>query len=208
MKKPQDALTALYLPSAKAPVLVNVPKLNFLMIDGKGSPNGPGFAQAVDALYNVCYTMKFMHPKGDPVREGKVWALEALWTAGSGFDQSPDTWEWTAMIMQPAIITRNAVNAAIAEVRKKKNPPALAGLRFGSFSEGWAVQILYIGPYSGERPTIRLMHDFAAGQGYTPKGPHHEIYLSDPSRTKPEKLKTVLRQAVARSSSSSAKRKP
>jgi hypothetical protein len=142
--------------------------------------------------------MKYMHQKGDPVRDSRVSPLEALWWTEGVFDMSqpPDTWLWTAMIMQPGVITRKVVDAAIEELRRKNNPPALPKLRFESFAEGLSVQILHLGPYAEERPTIERMHRFARDNGYAPCGKHHEIYLGDPRRTKPEKLKTVVRQPV------------
>jgi hypothetical protein len=192
-------LQELYFPSAKEVVLVDVPKMNFLMIDGKGNPNTcPDYPQAIEALYGVCYTMKFTFEKGHPIHAARVMPLESQWWTKSGLDLnlSKDEWNWTAMIMQPEVITRQAVEAAIEELRKKKNPAALPKLRFESFDEGRSVQIMHIGPYSAEKPTIERMHSFAAEQGYKLRGKHHEIYLGDPRKTKPEKLKTVVRQPV------------
>jgi hypothetical protein len=194
-------LQELYFPSVKEVVLVDVPQMNFLTIDGKGNPNtSTDYQQAFEALYGVCYTMKFMFEKGRPIRDARVMPMESQWWTEGGFDTnlSPDEWNWTAMIMQPKAITEQAVEAAIEELRKKKNPPALPKLRFASFKEGRSVQIMYIGPYSAEKPTIERMHEFAAEKGYKLCGKHHEIYLGDPRKTKPEKLKTVLRQPVAK----------
>ena len=192
-------LKPLYFPSPKAPVVVDVPKMNFLMIDGSGPPEGAEFQEALQALYGVCFTMKFMHRKGHPARDTKVMALEGLWWMkdGSEFDMNRrEEWMWSAMIMQPDFITRKMIDAATEELRKKKNPPALVKLRLESFHEGRSIQIMHIGPYSAERPTIEKLLKFADEKGYRVRGRHHEIYLGDPRRTKPERLKTVIRYPV------------
>jgi hypothetical protein len=127
--------------------------------------------------------------------------LEALWwTTDETFDmnQSSESWQWKAMIMHPDAITRSAVDAAIEELRRKKNPPALPKVRFESFSEGLCVQVMHIGPYAEEKPTIERIHHYAKENGCRLHGKHHETYLGDPRRTKPERLKTVLRQPVIR----------
>jgi hypothetical protein len=112
-----EELQALYFPSSKEPMFVKVPRMNFLMIDGMGNPNtSTDFHQALEALYGVCYTMKFMYPKWHPIRDSRVMPLEALWwTTDETFDmnQSSESWQWKAMIMQPDAITRSAVDAAI-----------------------------------------------------------------------------------------------
>jgi len=194
-----DELTALYFPSPKAPALIKVPKMNFLMIDGQGNPNiSTEYQQAIEALYGVCYTMKFTHAKGHAIRESRVMPLEGLWCIAFDQNMSPDAWQWTAMIMQPKAITRKAVEAAVGVLRRKKNPAALPKLRFEAFAEGLAVQIMYLGPYADEKPTIERLHRFAEENGYRLHGKHHEIYYGDPRRTKPERLKTVIRQPVER----------
>jgi hypothetical protein len=192
-------LKPLYSPSAKTPVLIDVAKMNFAMIDGAGGPEGVEFQQAVEALYGVCFTLKFMHKKGHPARETKVMALEGLWwmKGGEEFDMNRrEDWMWTAMIMQPDFITQEMTAKATEELRRKKNPPALAKVRFEAFHEGLSVQIMHVGPYSAERPTIERLLKFAEENGYRVRGKHHEIYLGDPRRTKPERLKTVIRYPI------------
>jgi hypothetical protein len=192
-------LKPLYFPSPEMPVVVDVPRMNFLMIDGSGSPESAEFQEALQALYGVCFTMKFMHKKGHPARDTKVMALEGLWWMkdSSEFDMNRrEEWMWTAMIMQPDFITRKIIDAATKELRRKKNPPALGKPRFESFNEGRSVQIMHIGPYSAERPTIEKLLKFAEEKGYRVRGKHHEIYLGDPRRTRPERLKTVIRYPV------------
>jgi hypothetical protein len=127
--------------------------------------------------------------------------LEGLWWVDDMTQFSidkKDAWNWTLMILQPAVVTKELCKEAIEEVRKKKNPVALSNIRFESFSEGKAAQILYIGPFSEEGPTIEKVHTFITENGYTLSGKHHEIYLSDMRKTAPEKLKTIIRQPMAK----------
>ena len=192
-------LKHLYNPSPKAPVLLEVPPMNFLTIDGAGTPDGPDAVAAIEALYPVAYTLKFSVKKGPLAIDYPVMPLEGLWWADdmATFATDKAKWKWTYMIMQPELITREMVDKAIEEVRRKKNPPALGKMWFESFFEGTSAQIMYTGPYSGEGPTIKLLHDFIHAKGLVFDGlkqKHHEIYLSDPRRTAPEKLKTVIRQ--------------
>ncbi|UCG41996.1 MAG: GyrI-like domain-containing protein [candidate division WOR-3 bacterium] len=195
-------LGKLYFPSTKVPSVVRVPKMNFLMIDGKGDPrNAKSFQEAIGALYGTAYTMKFMYDKGHPIRNARVPPLEGLfWTQGRRL-MSFDTHKglcWTLMLRMPEPVGKRAVSAAIKALTEKKDPPGLDKLRFESLSEGLAVQIMHIGPYSAEPPTVERLFGFCRGNGYSPSGKHHEIYHSDPNRTKPEKLKTVIRYPVKR----------
>jgi hypothetical protein len=193
-------LKHLYRPSPKEFVVVDVPPMQFLMIDGHGDPNtAQEYQDALEALYAVAYALKFASKKAlemdyvVPPSEGLWWAQDMdVFTASS--DKS--TWDWTMMIMQPEWVTQEMFEEAVAQVGKKKNPPALSRLRLETYDEGLAVQIMHIGPYAAEGPTIARMHAFIAENGYEPAGKHHEIYLSDPRRTAPEKMKTVLRQPV------------
>jgi hypothetical protein len=193
-------LRELYAPPAKEFALVEVPEMQFLMIDGSGNPNtSSAYGQALEALYSVSYKLKFMSKK-DPGKDYVVPPQEALWWAedmAAFVEGDRDSWQWTAMIMQPDWITAEMVERARTEAARKADLPALPALRFESFAEGLSVQILHVGPYSEEAPTIRAMHeDFLPENGLTENGRHHEIYLNDPRRTPPEKLKTVLRQPV------------
>jgi hypothetical protein len=190
----------LYRPSAKEVVVVDVPDMKFLMIDGRGDPNtAQEYQDAIEALYAVSYTLKFKIKKGEAAVDYVVMPLEGLWWAEDMADFSTadkDAWQWTAMIVQPDFVTQELVDEVVQEVREKKNPPALSKVRFESYHEGLSVQILHIGPYSEEGPTIEKLHAFAESNGYQLRGRHHEIYLSDPRRTAPEKWKTVIRQPV------------
>ena len=189
----------LYSASAKEPMIVDVPLMNFLMIDGAGDPNtAQEFQDAVEALYSVSYTLKFMVKKGDTAINYAVMPLEGLWWADdmSDFAANKDKWKWTLMIMQPEYVTKKLVDAALEQVEKKKNPPALPKIRFENLAEGLAAQVMHIGPYSAEGPTVEKLHNFVQEKGYVLRGKHHEIYLSDPRRSAPEKLKTIIRQPV------------
>jgi hypothetical protein len=191
------ALKELYKPSAKAIALVEVPAMNFLMVDGHGDPNtSKDFAEAIEALYGMSYTLKFSLKKSEG-RDWKVMPLEGLWwmeDMTQFCQEKKDEWLWTVMIAQPDFITAELAAAAAAELKKRKNPAALPKLRFERWQEGPAAQILYIGPFSEEGPTIEKIHAFIKSQGHKLSGKHHEIYLSDPRRTAPEKLKTIIRQ--------------
>ena len=190
----------LYLPSAKDCSVVDVPELQFLMIDGHGDPNtSDEYREALEALYAMSYTLKFLSKQTEDI-DYVVMALEGLWWTEDMADFSEDdkdSWDWTAMMMQPDHLTADHVEKARDELHSKKNPPALDRLRFERFHEGLSVQIMHIGPYADEAPTIRGLHDFATEQGYRLRGKHHEIYLSDPRRTAPERLRTVIRQPVS-----------
>jgi hypothetical protein len=192
-------LKHLYNPSRKAFSIVDVPPMSFVMIDGHGDPNtAPEYQQVVEALYAVAYGLKFMIKQEQGIDYG-VLPLEGLWWVDDMAQfstEAKEDWDWTMMIMQPEWVTAEMVERARADVARKKNPPALPRLRFEAYHEGLAVQILYIGPYAEEGPTIARMHAFAEDEGYALRGKHHEIYLSDPRRTAPDKLKTVIRQPV------------
>jgi hypothetical protein len=191
-------LSALYAPGAKAVQIVDVPRMNFVMIDGTGDPDAVAYQQAVEALYSISYTLKFMVKKETGVDYG-VLPLEGLWWAKNIEDfaaQNRNNWLWTALMMQPEPVTGEFFQAAVEKLKASKNPPALSKACFEAFHEGLCAQIMYFGPYSQEGPTILRIHDFIAEQRYKLRGKHHEIYLGDPRRSKPEKLKTVLRQPM------------
>ena len=194
-------LQHLYKPSAKKVEIVEVPPMNFLMVDGKGDPNtSQSFNDAIDTLFPLAYTLKFMVKKGAMAIDYGVLPLEALWWADdmSAFTAgNKDDWQWTLMIMQPEFITAEMVEEATKEVAKKKNPVALPLVRFESFAEGRAAQTMHIGPFSAEGPTIEKVHQFIAENGSQRIGKHHEIYLSDIRRAAPEKWKTIIRQPMS-----------
>ena len=191
---------SLYTPSPKAPVIVDVPAFNILMIDGHGDPNtSPDYAAALSALFTCAYTLKFTIKKISGI-DYHVMPMEGLWWAGdmNVFTNTPDksSWDWTMMMVQPECVTPELFAAAGAQVAKKVGAELLSRLRFESYHEGPSVQLMHIGPFAAEGPNIARMHAFAKEQGYVQSGKHHEIYLSDFRRTAPEKLKTVLRQPI------------
>jgi len=192
-------LKHLYRPSAKKFVVVDVPPMNFLMIDGHGDPNtAQEYADAVEALYAVAYALKFMSKK-EKGMDYVVPPIEGLWWVENMEEfttQDKSAWDWTMMIMQPEWVTQEMFEEALRQVEKKKNPPALSKLRLVAYHEGLSVQIMHIGPYDVEAPTIASMYAFIDRNGYQPAGKHHEIYLGDPRKVAPEKLKTVLRQPI------------
>jgi hypothetical protein len=195
---------ALYLPSAKKVELINVPPLQFAMIEGAIEPgaspgNSPSFGDAMQALYGISYALKFMSKKRkeNPI-DYPVMALEAQWWVEEGeFDiKNPSNWCWNTMILQPDHITPEMFQEGLEQLRKKKPNPALDRLRLERFHEGLSVQILHIGPYAEEPRSLEKMDRFAEENGYHMHGKHHEIYMGDPRRAQPEKLKTVLRHPV------------
>jgi hypothetical protein len=193
-------LKHLYKPGGQEYTIVEVPRMNFLMVDGAGDPNtASAYQEAVQTLYTVAYALKFAVKKQQATDYG-VMPLEGLWwTSDGNYDplaQSRDNWRWTMMIMQPEFIGAEMVSQIMEEVKGKKNPPAIDLMRFAPYDEGLAAQVLYTGPYADEYPVIEGMHHFMQEQGYLHNGKHHEIYLSDPNRTAPERLKTILRQPI------------
>ncbi|MDQ0075877.1 GyrI-like domain-containing protein [Arthrobacter oryzae] len=188
----------LYAPRARDFEVVNVPPLNYLMLDGHGNPGtAPTYATALEALYSVSYAVKFASKHAG--RDYAVGPLEGLWTADDpeAFTRGDkDSWKWTMMITQPDWIGSAEVQDGLAKAASKK-VPGLDQLRLGTLDEGLSVQILHIGSYDDEAPTLhRLHHEFMPASGFGFGGPHHEIYLSDARRVAPEKLKTILRQPV------------
>jgi hypothetical protein len=195
----KKSLKYLYEPTAKAFSVVDVPEMNFIMIDGHGNPNTSAeYVDALQALYSAAYTLKFTVKKEMAV-DYPVMASEGLWWMDDIREFSADRkddWKWTMMIMQPEIVTRKMFDQAVATALEKKRQPALTRLRLERFHEGLSTQILYFGPYSEEGPTIARMHQSIEQSGYVRYGKHHEIYLGDPRRVAPEKLRTVIRQPM------------
>lgn len=202
-------LKYLYAPPAKKVEVVQVPRLQFAMIDGaieKGEEPGtsPGFAEVMQALYGISYTLKFMFKKRKTKAiDYHVMALEGLWWVEDGiFDITvKDNWFYTLMILQPDVVTQDTFQEGLAEVRGKRgDSPALSKLRLASFEEGPCMQVMHIGPYATEPVTVERMRTFASENGYRDLvgsgGKHHEIYMGDPRKADPAKLKTVLRHPI------------
>lgn len=192
-------LKHLYRPSAKEVIQVEVPAFRFLMIDGEGDPNTSGkYAEAVQALFSVSYTAKFMLKKRTQEVDYAVMPLEGLWWSDdmSAFiTNDRSKWRWTMMIMQPHFVPAAVIDESIAEVKRKKALPAAGELRLETFTEGTCAQVLHVGPFSEEGPTIQRVHDFIAGRSVL-TGKHHEIYLSDVRRADPRKWRTIIRQPM------------
>jgi hypothetical protein len=193
-------LKHLYSPSTAQISVVDVPAMNFVMIDGKGDPNkAPEYQDAIEALYSISYTLKFMVKKEQEIDYG-VMPLEGMWWTDNMAEfniNNKDDWKWTSMIVQPEYVSEGLFNRAVEQVANKKELPSLSRARFQSFHEGPAAQIMYIGPFADEGLTVEKIHNYIKDNGYVFDGltqKHHEIYLSDFRKTAPEKLKTIIRQ--------------
>jgi len=193
-------LEHLYKHSANKVGIVEVPQMNFLMIDGEGDPNtSRSFQDAIEVLYPLSYALKFMVKKSVSGIDYVVMPLEGLWWADDMHSfslENKDDWQWTLMIMQPELISMDMVQDAIEQVGSKKDPRSLPLVTFESFAEGKAAQIMHIGPFSEEGPTVEKVHTFIDDSGCKRTGKHHEIYLSDIRRAAPEKLRTIIRQPM------------
>lgn len=192
-------LKHLYAASAKDVVQVDVPPLNYLMCDGRGDPNTSlDYLQAVEALFSVAYKAKFIVKRGPKAIDYAVMPLEGLWWSddfAAFATNERHKWNWTMMIMQPPLATPEVVQHAIEDVRRKKSLPTVEMLRLDSFAEGNCAQILHIGPFTEEGPTIQRVHAFIGARGKL-AGKHHEIYLSDIRRADPSRWKTIIRQPM------------
>lgn len=195
-------LKPLYSPPTKEFVVVDVPPLSYLMLDGHGDPNSAAeYVEAIQALYSLAYTLKFQIKRASGGEtDFSVMPLQGLWWTENMADFSADRkddWSWTAMILQPSFVTPEEVERARDEAGRKKTLPAFEKARLAEYHEGLSAQIMHVGPYAAEAPTIARLHsEFLPGNGYAAAGKHHEIYLSDPNRTAPERLKTVIRQPI------------
>jgi hypothetical protein len=202
-------LKYLYMPSARKVEIVQVPRLQFTMIDGamqQGEEPGSsgGFQESLQALYGISYTLKFMLKKRKTrAVDYPVMALEGLWWVEDGvFDITvKDNWHYTLMILQPEVVTAEDFMRALDELRKKRgDSPAFSKLRLAHFEEGCCVQVMHLGPYADEPATVERLNAFALENGYRDRvgsgGKHHEIYMGDPRRADASRLKTVLRHPV------------
>lgn len=192
-------LKALYNPTSKEVSIVDVPEMNFLMIDGTGAPESEQFAKSIEAIYPIAHNIKFDIKKNEGTDFG-VMPLEGLWWADDMHDFDPengnrDNWKWTLMIMQPEIVSQKHFARALENVKKKKDNPYIEKVRFEAFKEGKSAQIMHIGLFSAEGPNIQRIHNKISEIGKL-SGKHHEIYLSDFRRVNPEKMKTILRQPL------------
>jgi hypothetical protein len=194
----KKTLKQLYNPSKKGFHIIEVPAMYFLMVDGKGDPNNSTEYQlAIDALYSMSYGIKFtLKSQG---YDHVIPPLEGLWWMEDMNEFSRENiarWEWTMMIMQPEWVGPETVERVRTDQIKKKGNLLLEKVGYQQYSEGLAVQTLYIGAYADEAPVIAEMHSFIKNNAYHTNGKHHEVYLSDVRKTPVEKLQTILRQPI------------
>jgi len=192
----------LYSPKPGKPEILDVPAMNYIMVDGEGNPEtSQQFQDVMQGLYGLAYTLKFALKKADPARDFRVGPLEGLWWMDDMREFSLETkgsWKWTVMIPLPDHVTAAEVASAKEAVNSKKGADVAGGVRFETFKEGLSAQIMHIGPYAAEASTIQTLHAFIRESGFVFAGKHHEIYMGDPRTAAPEKLKTVIRQPVAK----------
>jgi hypothetical protein len=181
------------------PRSVEVPRIEFLMVDGHGDLDGSAFHRALEALYAVAYVVKFRVRKLPRPLDLQVMPLEGLWWIPDArvwdFDDKSD-WDWTLMLPQPDVVTPELVNDVVASVRERRRMVTLDLVRFEPFEEGRCAQALHRGPLSAERPTLERLFNFIRREGLVPVGKHHEVYLTDPQRTSPGNMRTIVRQPV------------
>lgn len=189
---------AYYSPRKNTPEIITIPALQFAAIDGHGAPESAQFQRAIQALFGISYTLKFELRKLGRYPDFTIAPLEAQWwVAGGAFTATNrNQWQWRAMMMQPGFVNQRCFAAAVEELQKKKPVPLADALKLVTFDEGEVVQSMHVGPYDAEVPTLEKMYAFAHAKGYKLCGKHHEIYFSDPRRTAPEKLRTIVRHPV------------
>ena len=190
----RKTLKHLYHPSPKAPALVDVPSMNFLMMDGRGKPSGASFQEAASTLYPLAYILKFMVRAARDI-DYHVMPMEVRWRV----NRQKKEFAWTMMLMQPEYVTEELTAEARQKVLPKVDAALLERVRFESFAEGMCVQFLHMGPYDGMDSALETMLAVAEVQGYVvPARNAHDIYLNDVRKTKPENLKSIMRLPVVR----------
>jgi hypothetical protein len=191
----------LYSPSKKEFSFIEVPPLQYLMINGSGDPNNSQrYMDAIQTLYSLSYTLKFSLKKAQGI-DYSVMGLEGLWwmpNMNEWSESNKSRWLWTAMMLQPDFITPELFEEARRPAQAKGKAPLAGETRLETLTEGPSCQIMYFGAYVDEAPTIAAMHKFIADHGYERNLKHHEIYLSDARKVAPEKNRTILRQPVVK----------
>ncbi|MFI5270817.1 MAG: GyrI-like domain-containing protein [Candidatus Saccharimonadales bacterium] len=193
----------------KDPEIITVPNMLFVAVDGEGAPDSSDnastdFQIAMQVIFGVVYTIKFWDKKYTPPKGYKKFTnapIEALWWTkdGTEFDLStPDNWAWRAMLRVPDFVTPQYFTEVVSDCIARKQSYIYSKAQRVEFDEGECVQMMHIGPYNEEGPNILRMHAYAKDLGYKLRGRHHELYFGDPRRTKPEKLKTILRQPISK----------
>jgi hypothetical protein len=183
--------------TSKEPVLVVVGPAKYLSITGQGAPGGEPFRSHISALYSVAFTLKMAEKVAG--HDYKVCHLEGQWWADDGSDfrtHQTREWQWRLLIRVPEFINQNHVDAAIQTVLAKAKSELAGQVKLEELTEGRCVQMLHVGPYAEEKASVARMHELAEGNGVRLRGPHHEIYLSDPNRVPPQRLRTILRYPV------------
>ena len=184
----------------RTPTTINIGPARYLTITGKGQPGGEAFTARLGALYNVAFTVKMA--KKFAGRDYAVCKLEGLWWGprkqADFFQLPPAQWNWKLIIRTPDFITEQDLQEAIDSLLERAKPRDVADVKLEPLDEGLSVQMLHTGPYSRESETISKMKSYAASEGLIVSGLHHEIYLSDPRRVAPERLRTILRYPVAK----------
>lgn len=190
-------LKPLYSARKNRPAIVDVPRMQFLMFDGHGNPEtNPMMQDGFQALYSLAYPIRFAIKDRDQVAYSVMPPEGLFWSPGDDLELADMAgWNWTLLLMQPDFVTQDDLDVAQQRARENGIAPA-AAVRLDVYEEGLSAQVMHVGPYSAEEPTIRLLHEFIAAEGYEMRGRHHEIYLGDPRRAKPENLRTIIRQPI------------
>ena len=190
-------LKELYSARKNRPAIVEVPRMQFLMFDGHGHPEvSPLMQEGFQGLYSVAYTIRFAIKARDEVAYTVMPPEGLFWSENGGLDLAAmEDWRWKMMIMTPDFVTSADFESAQQQAVEKGNESA-SRVRLDTYDEGLAAQVMHVGPYNQEEPTIRLLQDFITAEGYEQRGIHHEIYLGDPRRAKPENLRTIIRQPI------------
>jgi hypothetical protein len=181
----------------REPVFVVVRPANYLSISGHGAPGGEHFQLAIGALYAVAFTIKMKEKFAG--HDYKVCHLEGQWWVEDATKfraRKPEEWQWRLLIRVPDFVTQEKVDAAIKSVMSKDKAPLAGHVKLERLDEGRCVQALHIGAYRDESPAFDKLQKKAEGEGLHIRGPHHEIYLSDPRRVPEERLRTILRYPV------------
>lgn len=179
------------------PVFVEVPPLRYLLVNGSGAPIEADYQHAIQALYSMAYRLKYCLQENKNI-DFSIMPLETLWWSEEGAAWSTDLsgWRWTALMRIPDAVCEDCYNACWEKAAERSDSPAFSRLRMRDWEEGRAVQVLHVGPWSEEEATVEKLHAFIAEYGGTTRGKHHEVYLSDPKRTKPAHLRTIIRQPI------------
>lgn len=199
----RKAYKALYSPRSNKPEIISVPRLRFMVLDGEGDPNDQPFTDAVGALYSLLFGIKFSRKKQSKAPDFTTGPLEGLWWCAGDkvFSLQRDDWRWTLLLWLPDFISDQEFSEYITNLQAKKANPLFEHVHLENIEEGMAAQILHVGPYATELATIKSLHSFIDSAGYEIAGKHHEIYLGDPRRAAPEKLRTIIRYPIRKKSS-------